>query len=67
LQKGKIRLALGSGATRGLVRIGVLEILQGEGIPIDVIASTSVGALIDALYVQIRDVDEPKSLFYRVS
>ncbi len=45
-----IGLALGSGAARGLVHIGVLKTLEAEGIPIGCIAGTSIGALIGALY-----------------
>jgi NTE family protein len=48
--KKKIGLALGGGAARGLAHIGVLEILEKEGIPIDYIAGTSSGAVIGALY-----------------
>ena len=40
----KIGLALGSGAARGLAHIGVLKVLEEEGIGIDVIAGTSIGA-----------------------
>ncbi len=44
----KIGLALGSGAARGLAHIGVLEVLEKEGIPIDMIAGTSAGVAIGA-------------------
>jgi NTE family protein len=43
-------LALGSGAARGLAHIGVLKALDAEGMRIDFIAGTSIGALIGALY-----------------
>jgi len=46
----KIGLALGGGAARGLAHIGVLSVLQEEGIPIDIISGTSAGAVIGALY-----------------
>jgi len=45
----KIGIALGGGAARGLAHIGVLEILEREGIPIDFVAGTSAGAIIGAL------------------
>ena len=51
----KIGLALGGGAARGLAHIGVLDVLQKESIPIDMIAGTSAGAVIGALYAQGRD------------
>jgi len=62
LPKGKVGLALGSGAARGLAHIGVLEALEKEGIPIDMIAGTSVGALIGALYAQGKDISQIKNL-----
>ncbi len=55
LRKRKIGLALGSGAARGLAHIGVLEVLEREGIPVDMIAGTSAGALVGALYAQGKD------------
>lgn len=57
----RIGLALGSGAARGLAFIGVLKVLQEEEIPIDLIAGTSIGALIGALYaagVPIKSIEE---------
>ena len=36
---------LGSGAARGLADLGVLEVLEKEGIPIDMIAGTVSGAI----------------------
>ncbi len=52
LRRSKVGLALGTGAARGLAHIGVLEVLEKEGIPIDMIAGTSAGAIIGALYAQ---------------
>jgi len=51
----QIGLALGGGFARGLAHIGVLEVLEKEGIPIDMIAGTSMGALIGALYAMEKD------------
>lgn len=45
-----IGLALGGGFARGIVHIGVLKVLEEEGIPVSCIAGTSVGALIGAAY-----------------
>jgi NTE family protein len=50
--KKKIGLALGGGYARGLAHIGVLEVLEREGIPIDVIAGTSIGSVVGALYAR---------------
>lgn len=53
-----IGLALGSGALRGLAHIGVLQALEAAGIPIDVIAGTSIGAIIGGAYAAGRNPDE---------
>ena len=59
--KRKVGLALGSGAARGFAHIGVIEVLEKEGIPIDLIAGASAGAFIGALYAQGKDINEIKS------
>ena len=62
MQRRKIGLALSSGAARGLAHIGVLEVLEREGIPIDMIAGSSMGALVGAVYAQHKDVNLMKKL-----
>lgn len=52
-----IGLALSGGAARGLGHIGVLEVLEKHGIPIDLIAGTSAGAIIGAAYAWDRDIE----------
>jgi len=46
----KLGLALGGGGVRGFCHIGVLNVLEEEGIAIDLIAGTSAGALIGGAY-----------------
>lgn len=53
-----IGLALGGGFARGIAHIGVLKVLEEAGIPIRVIAGTSVGALIGACYCSGLSPDE---------
>ena len=62
LRGKKVGLALGGGGARGLAHIGVLEVLEREGIPIDVIAGTSAGALAGALYAQGQGISVMKDL-----
>lgn len=45
-----VGLTLGSGAAMGISHIGVLKVLEKEGIPIDVTAGSSMGALIASLW-----------------
>jgi NTE family protein len=49
-RKAKIGLVLGGGGARGLAHIGVLKVLEREKIPVDLIAGTSMGALVGAAY-----------------
>jgi NTE family protein len=48
--KPKLGLALGSGAARGIAHIGVLRALEDAGVKPDVVAGTSIGALVGGVY-----------------
>ena len=61
-RRRKVGLALGSGAARGLAHIGVLIVLEKEGIPVDMIAGTSIGAAIGVLYAQGKSATEIKNI-----
>jgi NTE family protein len=54
----RVGLALAGGFARGIAHIGVLRALKNAGIPIDVVAGTSVGALIGACYCAGVPLDE---------
>jgi NTE family protein len=45
-----IGLALSGGAAHGLAHIGVLKVLEAAGIPVDVVAGTSMGSVVGGLY-----------------
>ncbi len=53
-----IGLALGGGFARGLAHIGALKVLEEEGIPVRLVAGTSVGALIGAAYCSGLSIQE---------
>jgi NTE family protein len=46
----KIALALGGGAARGFAHIGVIKVLEANGIQPDFIVGTSAGSVVGALY-----------------
>lgn len=46
----RIGLALGGGAARGFAHIGVIKVLEAQGIVPDYVAGTSAGAVVGALY-----------------
>ncbi len=49
-RKVKVALALGGGGVRGVAHIGIIRALQAQGVQIDMIAGTSMGAMIGAQY-----------------
>jgi NTE family protein len=53
-----IGIALGGGFARGIAHIGVLKVLEEEGIPVRMVAGTSVGAIMGAAYCSGLTVDE---------
>ena len=46
----KVGLALSGGGARGIAHVGVIQALEQEGIPIDVVAGTSMGSIVGGLY-----------------
>jgi NTE family protein len=61
-----IGLALGGGFARGMAHIGVLKVLEEEGIPVRFIAGTSVGALIGACYCSGLSIEELEKVAHAV-
>ena len=49
-QPVRIGLALGGGAARGFAHIGVIKMLEAQGIQIDFITGTSAGSVVAAIY-----------------
>jgi len=50
----RIGLALGGGAARGFAHVGVIQVLEEAGIKADLVAGTSAGSLVAALYASGR-------------
>lgn len=50
LQRKKIGVVLSGGGAKGFAHVGVLKVLEENGIPIDYIAGTSMGAVVGGLY-----------------
>jgi predicted acylesterase/phospholipase RssA/CRP-like cAMP-binding protein len=51
----QIGLALGGGAARGMAHLGVLKSLEQHGVYVDMLAGTSAGAMVGALYASGMD------------
>ena len=58
----KIGLALGTGAARGLAHIGVLKALKEAEIPIDMVAGTSMGAMVGACFANDGDISAAEKM-----
>jgi len=59
----KVGLVLSGGGAKGLAHIGVIRVLEENGIPIDYITGTSIGAIVGALYASGYSPDEMEALF----
>ncbi len=57
-ERPKVGLVLSGGGARGAAHIGVLRVIEEQGIPIDYIAGTSMGAIIGGLYASGMSLDE---------
>ncbi|MBW6458164.1 MAG: patatin-like phospholipase family protein [FCB group bacterium] len=60
----RVGLALGGGGARGIAHLGVLHIFEKYAIPVDMIAGTSMGALIAALYARYKDARMISRIFF---
>lgn len=61
-----IGVALGGGFARGIAHIGVLKVLEEEGIPVRMVAGTSVGAVMGAAYCSGLTIGELEELAHKV-
>ncbi len=69
----KVGLVLSGGGAKGFAHIGVLEVLEKEGIPIDYIVGTSIGSIMGGLYAigynsqQLKDFATQQKWIYLLS
>lgn len=66
-QLGEIRVALvlGGGGSRGIAHLGVIEVLQENNIPIDLIVGSSIGSAVGALYADSKDTQKLKNILFK--
>jgi NTE family protein len=62
VERPVVGLALSGGAARGLAHIGVIQVLEAAGVPVDVVAGTSMGSLIGGLYAVGYDGGELETI-----
>ncbi len=62
MKKKKFVLVLGGGSSKGFAHIGVLKVLEANGIIPDMIVGTSMGALVGGMYSAGKKVKELEKL-----
>lgn len=58
VRRPRVGLALSGGGARGIAHIGVLRVMEREGIPVDFLAGTSMGGVIAAGYAAGMSPDD---------
>lgn len=54
----RVAVVLSGGGAKGFAHIGVLKVLEEEGIPVDIIVGTSIGSLVGGIYAMGYSADE---------
>lgn len=49
-ERKKVGLVLSGGGAKGIAHIGVIEVLERAGIPVDIVVGTSMGSIVGGLY-----------------
>lgn len=58
----KVAVVLAGGGAKGFAHIGVLKVLEREGIPVDMIVGTSIGSIVGGLYAVGYTADQIEQL-----
>ena len=61
-QRPVVALVLGSGGARGYAHIGVIEVLEQQGIRPDFIVGTSAGSIVGSIYASGKSAKELRSI-----
>ena len=65
-ERKKVGIVFGGGGVNGAVHVGVMRVLQEEGIPMDYIAGTSIGAIVGSFYAMGYSTNEIDSLIHHL-
>lgn len=65
-RRPRVGLVLSGGGARGISHVGVLKVLERERIPVDVVAGTSMGAIVGGLYASGMTADELQAEFLKI-
>ncbi|HEU4329217.1 MAG TPA: patatin-like phospholipase family protein [Roseiflexaceae bacterium] len=59
----RVALALGGGGGKGGAHLGVLQVLEEQGVPVDAVAGTSIGGAVAVFYAAGFSLDQVATLF----
>lgn len=62
----KVAVVLGAGASKGFAHIGVLKVLETNGVPVHMIVGTSVGSFVGSLYAYGYDAFRLQQLAFGI-
>lgn len=62
MKRPKVVLVLGGGGSKGVSHVGVIEVLEKNRIPVDLIIGTSIGSAVGALYADSMDASSVKNI-----
>ena len=62
LRAQRVGLVMSGGGAKGLTHIGIIRALEENGVPIDYVAGTSMGAIIGSLYAMGYSADDMERL-----
>ncbi len=57
-RRPKTGLVLSAGSLRGTAHVGVIKVLENAGLPVDVVAGTSMGAVVGSMYAGGKTPEE---------
>jgi len=66
ITRTRVGLALGGGGSRALAQVGVVDVLARNGIPVDVLAGTSAGAIVAGLSARDWDAQQIREFLLHV-
>jgi NTE family protein len=67
IENVRVALVLGGGGSRGIAHVGVIEVLQENSIPIDLIVGSSAGSAVGAIYADNKDVTKTKNILFNAN
>jgi NTE family protein len=61
-----VALVLGGGGARGMAHVGVIKVLAIAGVPVDLVAGTSAGSIVGAIYADQGSATQVVSTFKNI-